>query len=232
MRYDSRFRSRAASGLLMVLLLVVSACSGLSNRQRGAAGGATSGAVLGAVIADATGGSTAVGAILGAAVGGAAGAAIGGRMDRQAEELEDDLPGAEVERVGEGIQLTFDSGILFDFDSNDLRSEARANLADLAASLDEYEGTRVLVVGHTDGVGADAYNQALSERRAGAARAYLLSQGLSPDRVEAIGMGETEPVADNESDAGRQANRRVEVAIFADEEMQEEMRARHGGGGR
>jgi outer membrane protein OmpA-like peptidoglycan-associated protein len=182
------------------------------------------------VIADATGGSTAVGAILGAAVGGAAGAAIGRRMDRQAEELEDELPGAEVERVGEGIQVTFDSGILFDFDSDALRSEARANLADLAASLSEYDGTRVLVVGHTDSRGTDEYNQGLSERRAGAARTYLMSQGISPDRIEAVGRGETEPVDSNDSDAGRQANRRVEVAIFASEEMQEEMRSTHGGG--
>lgn len=230
MPHDSRSISpRLLRGPALVVLLALGACSGLSNQQKGAAGGATTGAVLGAVIADATGGSTAVGAILGAAVGGAAGAAIGGRMDKQAEELEDELPAAEVERVGEGIQVTFDSGILFDFDSSGLRNEARANLADLAASLTEYPGTSVLVVGHTDGVGADAYNQSLSERRADAARAYLLSQGLSPDRVEALGMGETEPVADNESEAGRQANRRVEVAIFASDEMQAEMRARYGG---
>ena len=213
----------------MALVVVMGACSGLSNQQKGAAGGATTGAVLGAVIADATGGSTAVGAILGAAVGGAAGAAIGGRMDKQAEELENELPSADVERVGEGIQVTFDSGILFDFDSSTLRNAARANLADLAASLVEYPGTSVLVVGHTDGVGADAYNQALSERRANAARAYLLSQGLSPDRVEALGLGESEPVDDNETDRGRQNNRRVEVAIFASDEMQAEMRARYGG---
>ena len=204
-------------------------CSGLSNTERGAVGGATTGAVLGAVIADATGGSTAVGAILGAAVGGAAGAAIGRRMDRQAEELQDELPGAEVERVGEGIQVTFDSGILFDFDSDALRAEARANLADLAESLREYAGTRVLVVGHTDSRGTDSYNQGLSERRANAARTYLMSQGIAPERIEAVGRGESEPVAENETDAGRQANRRVEVAIFASEDLQQEMRARHGG---
>ncbi|NNF39314.1 MAG: OmpA family protein [Gemmatimonadetes bacterium] len=231
MRHSASSPSRAALGLVLAVgVLVTSACSGLSNTQRGAAGGATTGAVLGAVIADATGGSTAVGAILGAAVGGAAGAAIGRRMDRQAEELEDELPGAEVERVGEGIQVTFDSGILFDFDSDALRSEARANLADLGASLTEYEGTRVLVVGHTDSRGTDEYNQALSERRANAARTYLLTQGISPERVEATGLGESEPVDSNETDAGRQANRRVEVAIFASEEMQEEMRSTHGGG--
>ncbi len=221
---------RTTSGLVLALLVGTGACSGLSNTEKGAVGGATTGAVLGGVIADATDGNTAVGAILGAAIGGAAGAAIGSRMDNQAEELEDELPGAEVERVGEGIKVTFDSGILFDFDSDALRSEARANLADLAASLDEYEGTRVLVVGHTDGRGTDAYNQGLSERRAGAARTYLLSQGLTPDRVEAVGRGESEPVADNETDAGRQANRRVEVAIFASEDLQDEMRSRYGGG--
>ncbi len=223
-------RHRFATGVLTLSLLGSTACSGLSNTEKGAVGGASTGAVLGGVIADATGGSTAKGAILGAVLGGAAGAAIGSRMDKQADELEDELPGAEVERVGEGIQVTFDSGILFDFDSAQLRSEARANLADLAASLQEYAGTSVLVVGHTDSRGTDSYNQALSERRAGAARAYLLSQGLSPDRVEALGMGEMEPVADNETDAGRQENRRVEVAIFADEALQAEMRARYGGG--
>ncbi|MEK9502562.1 OmpA family protein [Gaopeijia maritima] len=219
---------RATSGLALVFVL--GACSGLSNTERGAVGGATTGAVLGGVIADATDSNTAVGAILGAAIGGAAGAAIGSRMDNQAEELEDELPGAEVERVGEGIKVTFDSGILFDFDSAALRSEARANLADLAASLSEYAGTRVLVVGHTDSSGSDSYNQGLSERRAASARAYLLQQGLSGDRVEAVGRGETEPVADNATESGAQANRRVEVAIFASEDLQDEMRARYGGG--
>lgn len=221
---------RATTGLALLSVFSLGACSGLTNTERGAVGGATTGAVLGGVIADATDGNTAVGAILGAAIGGAAGAAIGSRMDDQAEELESELGDAEVERVGEGIKVTFDSGILFDFDSDGLRAEARANLADLAASLSEYEGTRVLVVGHTDSSGTDSYNQALSERRAGAARSYLLQQGLLGDRVEAVGLGESEPIADNESDAGRQENRRVEVAIYASDDMQDEMRARYGGG--
>lgn len=221
---------RATSGLALVLVFGLGACSGLTNTERGAVGGATTGAVLGGVIADATDSNTAVGAILGAAIGGAAGAAIGSRMDNQADELEDELAGAEVERVGEGIKVTFDSGILFDFDSDALRPEARANLADLAASLSEYEGTSVLVVGHTDSSGTDSYNQSLSERRAAAARTYLLQQGLTGDRVEAAGRGESEPVASNDTEAGQQANRRVEVAIFASEELQSEMRARYGGG--
>lgn len=222
--------SRAGIGLTTLLVFGLGACSGLTNTERGAVGGATTGAVLGGVIADATDNNTAVGAILGAAIGGAAGAAIGSRMDNQAEELEEELGGAEVERVGEGIRVTFDSGILFDFDSDALRPEARANLADLAASLAEYEGTRVLVVGHTDSTGSATYNQGLSERRAASARTYLLQQGLAPDRVEAVGRGLSEPIADNSTEAGRQENRRVEVAIFASDELQAEMRARYGGG--
>ncbi|MCG6955727.1 MAG: OmpA family protein [Gemmatimonadetes bacterium] len=150
-------------------------------------------------------------------------------MDKQAQDLQDELPNAKVERVGEGIEVTFDSGILFDVDSDQLRPAAKQNLDELAASLKNYDGTRVLVVGHTDNTGTDAYNQALSERRSSAARTYLLQDGLTPDRVEAVGRGESEPVADNDTAAGRQDNRRVEVAIFASEKMQQEMLRKHGG---
>jgi outer membrane protein OmpA-like peptidoglycan-associated protein len=203
----------------------------MTNAEKGAAGGAAAGAVLGGVIGNNAGGSTAKGAIIGAVVGGTAGALIGQRMDRQAAELEDDLQNASVERVGEGIQVTFDSGLLFDFDSAELRAQARANLADLAASLSEFPETEVLVVGHTDSQGTDAYNQTLSERRAESAKLYLVRQGIAPSRVEAMGRGETEPVATNDTEAGRQENRRVEVAIFASEEYQQRMIERHGGGG-
>jgi outer membrane protein OmpA-like peptidoglycan-associated protein len=219
---------RGATLVLTASFLAVGGCSSWSNTERGAATGAAAGGVIGAVIGDAAG-STAKGAILGAVVGGAAGAAIGRQMDNQAEELKDELRDAKVERVGEGIQVTFDSGILFDFDSSDLRSEARTNLSELAQSLRDYEGTSVLVVGHTDARGTDAYNQSLSERRANAARAYLRELGVQADRVDALGKGEAEPVASNESDSGRQENRRVEVAIFASEDLQAEMQRRHGG---
>jgi outer membrane protein OmpA-like peptidoglycan-associated protein len=187
-------------------------------------GGAAAGAVVGGLASG-----TARGAIIGAAVGGAAGAAIGAVMDNQAEDLQDKLPNAQVERVGEGIAVTFDSGILFDFDSSDLQAAGQQNLRDLVASLEEYEGTEVLVVGHTDSVGDASYNQGLSERRAGAARTFLIGAGLDAGRVRAVGMGETEPIASNDTDAGRQENRRVEVAIFASEDMQAEMLRRHGG---
>lgn len=215
--------SRSAS-LAMFLALGISLTGCSSNLRTGALGGAAAGAVIGGVASG-----TARGAIIGAAVGGAAGAAIGGIMDAQAEDLQDKLPNARVERVGEGIHITFDSGILFDYDSSDLRQASRQNLSDLVASLEEYEGTDVLVVGHTDSRGDAAYNQALSERRADAARNYLVGAGLEAARVQALGRGEEEPVATNDTDAGRQENRRVEIAIFASEEMQQEMLRRHGG---
>ena len=202
--------------------MAIQGCS--SNLRTGALGGAAAGAVVGGLASG-----TARGAIIGAAVGGAAGAAIGAVMDRQAEDLQDKLPNARVERVGEGIAVTFDSGILFDVNSADLRAAAQQNLRDLVASLEEYEGTEVLVVGHTDSTGEAAYNQALSERRAASARTFLVGAGLDPGRVRAVGMGETEPIASNDTDAGRQENRRVEVAIFASEDMQAEMLRRHGG---
>lgn len=207
--------------LIFTLLIGVSGCS--SNLRTGALGGAAAGAVIGGIASG-----SARGAIIGAAVGGAAGAAIGGIMDAQADDLQDKLPNARVERVGEGIQITFDSGILFDVNSANLRGPARANLTDLVNSLQDYPGTDVLVVGHTDSTGEAAYNQGLSERRADAARSFLIGVGLEADRVRAIGRGEMEPIDTNDTDLGRQANRRVEVAIFASEEMQQEMLRRHG----
>ncbi len=206
----------------VALLLTISACA--SNLRTGALGGAAAGAVIGGIASG-----SARGAIIGAAVGGAAGAAIGGIMDSQAEDLQDKLPNARVERVGEGIHITFDSGILFDVNSANLRTAAQGNLNDLTQSLEDYEGTDVLVVGHTDSTGDAGYNQGLSERRADSARTYLLGAGLESDRVTAMGMGETEPVDTNDTDAGRQENRRVEVAIFAGDDMQAEMLRRHGG---
>lgn len=228
---DSMYgRSRALTAALLGTLLVSGGCASLSNTEKGAAGGAAVGGVVGGLVGKATG-STARGAILGAVVGGAAGAAIGSRMDKQAEELDDRLPNATVQRVGEGIAITFDSGILFDVDSDRLRAASEENLRNLASSVEDYEGTEILVVGHTDATGADSYNQSLSERRASAARTFLLRQGVDGDRIEAAGRGESEPVSTNDTEAGRQDNRRVEVAIFASEELQEQMIRRHGRGG-
>ena len=201
---------------LAATLVVLAACASLNNKEKGGIIGATGGAVIGGAIGKANG-STAKGAILGATVGGAAGMIIGHQMDKQAAELKQNIPGAVVERVGEGIQVTFNSGLLFDFDSDVVRSEARTNLRNLAASLDKYPGSDLLIVGHTDSVGTDSYNLGLSERRASSAVTYLASQGVDRSRMRSRGLGETEPVAPNDSDAGRSKNRRVEVAIFAGE---------------
>ena len=202
--------------ILLVTLLSITGCA--SNLRTGALGGAAAGAVIGGLASG-----SARGAIVGAAIGGAAGAAIGAVMDSQAEDLQDRLPNARVERVGEGIAVTFDSGILFAVNQSTLQTAGQQNLRDLAASLEEYEGTEVLVVGHTDSTGEEAYNQTLSERRADSARTFLIGAGLEAGRVRAMGRGELEPIATNDTDAGRQQNRRVEIAIFASEEMQQRM---------
>ena len=213
---------RALIALALVSLMSMTGCASLSQTQEGAIIGGAVGTVLGGVIGNQTG-STARGAIIGAAVGGAAGALIGRQMDQQAETLEDELPGATVERVGEGIQVTFDSGILFGFDSYSLRDAARENLSNLAASLNRFSDSELLIVGHTDSSGAEDYNQRLSENRAGAARDYLVRQGVDASRIRAMGLGETEAIATNDTEIGQQENRRVEVAIFASEEYRKRL---------
>lgn len=219
--------SRAAVALLAGVTLITG-CAGMSNKQKGAVIGATTGAAAGAVVGNNTG-STARGAIIGAVVGGTAGAIIGHQMDQQAKKLEQNIPGATVERVGEGIQVTFESGLMFDFDSDRLRPEAQTNLRNLAASLGEYRNTDLLIVGHTDAKGTDSYNQTLSQRRAQAVADYLNSLGVSSGRLRTSGKGEAEPVASNDSEAGRQKNRRVEVAIFANAAYREQLKRQNGG---
>lgn len=200
--------------LLLTLTLTFTGCA-WSNKAKGTAVGVASGAAVGGVIGNQTG-STARGAIIGAAVGGTAGALIGHRMDQQAEELEYLIPGAVVTRVGEGIVVTFDSGLLYDFDSDVIRPDAAQNLRHLATSLESYSDTNLLIVGHTDSVGSDQYNQDLSTRRARSAFQYLATQGVRTGRMATSGRGEMEPLASNDTDAGRQLNRRIEVAIYAD----------------
>jgi outer membrane protein OmpA-like peptidoglycan-associated protein len=209
-------RARQTLALLAAASLATAGCASLNNKEKGGIIGATGGAVIGGAIGKANG-STAKGAILGATIGGAAGMIIGHQMDKQAAELKQNIPGAVVERVGEGIQVTFASGLLFDFDSDDVRAEAASNLRNLAASLDKYPGSELLIVGHTDNVGTDSYNLGLSERRADAAATFLAAQGVSRSRIASRGLGETEPVEPNDSEAGRSKNRRVEVAIYAGE---------------
>jgi len=193
-------------------------CESMTRRDKGAIIGATSGAVVGGVIGKMAG-STAVGAILGAVVGGAAGAYIGNYMDKQAAEMERDLEGARIERVGEGIKITFDSGIMFDVESSTLRSEAKTNLQKLAVILNKYEDTQIVIEGHTDSTGSDEHNMDLSIRRAQSVGSYLATNNVIPTRFHVVGYGETQPVADNSTVEGRQKNRRVEIAIFANEKL-------------
>ena len=207
---------RARRGVMAVALLAlsVSACSMLSKKGQGALIGAGVGGAVGAVVGNNTG-STARGAIIGAAVGGIAGTIIGNQMDQQAKEIKAAVPGADVQRVGEGIQLTFASSMLYDINSDVVLPEAATNLRNLAASLAKYPDTDVLIVGHTDATGTADYNQGLSQRRATSAANYLMAQGVNSSRVRTAGRGEMEPVATNDTELGRQANRRVEVAIVA-----------------
>lgn len=202
-------------------------CATASSRDQGAAVGAGVGGAIGAVIGNQTG-STARGAIIGAVVGGAAGAIIGHQMDQQAKKIDESVEGATVERVGEGIAVVFESGLLFDFNSAAVKPTAAANLRSLANSLKEYPNTEVVIIGHTDSQGDYDYNQGLSERRARAAADYLVAQGVAPSRIKASGRGETEPIASNDTDAGRAQNRRVEIAIFADDALKARARAQAG----
>lgn len=203
--------------LILASTLIISGCSNWSNTAKGAVIGSGGGAAVGAVVGK-TLGNTAAGAIAGAAVGGTVGAIIGRNMDRKAEELERELDGVTVQRVEEGIALTFDSGLLFGFDSSELREASRENLRKLARIMDEDNDTNLMIVGHTDSIGDENYNQRLSERRAQSAASYLIDQGIASSRIQIEGQGESEPIADNDTEAGRQENRRVEVAIFASEE--------------
>lgn len=214
---------KAMTALAAAGTFVLSGCASMNNKERGAVIGAGAGAAVGGVIGNQTG-STARGAIIGAVVGGAAGAIIGHQMDQQAKELDQSIPGAKVERVGEGIEVTFDSGLLFDFDSDRIKPEAAKNLQELANSLNKFGNSNLLIVGHTDSQGDDAYNMGLSLRRANSASAYLQSQGVPASRISTSGRGETEPVASNDTEAGRQLNRRVEVAIYASPEYREQVK--------
>jgi outer membrane protein OmpA-like peptidoglycan-associated protein len=224
MRYQRR---RGARALLILLGTTLATVSCATKSQTGAVIGAAGGAVVGGAIGKAAG-NTAAGVIIGASVGGIAGGMIGAEMDKQARELQQNIPGATVERVGEGITVTFASGLLFDFDSDVIKSEAGRNLRTLASSLDKYPNSDLLIVGHTDQVGSAAYNQSLSERRAASAANYLVTQGVARTRVSTRGMGETEPFASNDTELGRSQNRRVAVAIYASEAYRAEMARRAG----
>ena len=196
---------RAASAA--AILLASAACQTLNKKEQGAVIGAAGGAVAGA-----------------------AGAIIGHQMDQKAKEIQQTVAGAEITRVGEGLVVTFESGLLFDFDSDQLREASKENLDNLAKSLSKFGDSKLLLVGHTDNKGTETYNADLSRRRANAVANYLMSRGVPSARIATSGRGETEPVAPNDTDANRQKNRRVEVAITAGDQMKAQAKAQAGTG--
>lgn len=206
-------------------LVGCNAIKNANNTQKGTAIGASSGAVIGGVIGNNVGkGNTALGAIIGGVVGGAAGGYIGNRMDRQAEQIEEEIPGAEVQRVGEGINVIFsgDDGVYFDTDRSDIKGASALTLNKLAKIFKEYPKSNILVEGHTDSDGSEAYNMSLSERRARAVTDYLIRQDISSQRFTTKWYGETQPRASNATAAEKAKNRRVELAIVANDALKQE----------
>ncbi|WP_445382143.1 OmpA family protein [Robiginitalea sp. IMCC43444] len=213
--------------IILSLALGCNAVKNANNKQKGAVIGAGSGAVIGGVIGNNVGkGNTVLGAIIGGVVGGVAGGYIGDRMDRQAERIEEEVPGAEVTRVGEGINVTFTqgAGVYFDTNKSDIKGASTETLGRLANIFREYPKTVILVEGHTDSSGSDEYNMDLSRRRAQSVADYLIAQGLDADRFTVKWYGETQPKADNATAEGKAQNRRVELGIIASDALKEEAR--------
>ncbi len=205
--------------------LMLTSCESIqnaNNTQKGAAIGTASGAVIGGILGNniGKGKNAALGAVLGGIVGGVAGGVIGNKMDKQAKDIKEALPGAQVERVNEGIKITLsENTVNFDFNSAALTTVSKSNLDKLAGVMVQYPDTNINVYGHTDSKGTDEYNLTLSQKRANSVIDYLVSKGIARTRLNAMGMGEKDPIATNETEAGRAQNRRVEFAITANEEM-------------
>ncbi len=223
--------------MMMVSIALLGACksaqktgdkSGMNKTEKGAVVGAASGAVVGGMIGNKKN-NTALGAIFGAVAGGAVGAVIGNRMDKQAQRMEEDLGNtATVERVGEGIKLTFDSQLLFDFGKSDLKQGNKDDLRKLAQTLIDYPETELLIVGHTDNTGSNSFNKTLSRKRAAAVSSQLSDAGVKNSRLSTVGKGESQPAVSNDSEISRSQNRRVEIAIYANDKMKAEAKAELG----
>jgi len=214
-----------ALALSFIATIGITSCDAVKNTnstQRGVGIGAASGAVIGGVLGNniGKGGNTALGAIIGGVVGGTVGGVIGNRMDKQAQKIDEALPGAEVERVGEGIKITLgENSVNFDLNKSTLTPTAKANLDKLVPVFNEYPDTDIQIFGYTDSSGSDEYNLNLSNQRAGSVKSYLSGKGISASRIVAKGMGEADPIADNTTKDGMAKNRRVEFAITANEKM-------------
>lgn len=200
-----------------VIAFLMMGCNA-TKTQKGAAIGGAAGAVGGTIIGKAAGNKT-LGTILGAVIGGSAGAIIGHDMDKQAEQIKDQIPGAKVERIDEGIKVEFNEKILFAFSKSDLSDSAKLNLDKLATALTNYPNTNIEIQGHTDSRGSEEYNMGLSLRRANSVRDYLVSQGIDGSRMTVKGYGESAPGYSNETQEGMAQNRRVEFLITANDKM-------------
>lgn len=220
--------------LLLTVGSVFTGCKAVknsNNTQKGVAIGAAAGGVLGAVLGNnlGKGGKGALGAVLGGVIGGVAGGVIGNKMDKQAREIETALPGATVERVGEGIRLVLgENSVRFDTNKSTLTTTAKANLDKLVPVFKSYADTDIVIYGYTDSTGKVEYNQTLSEQRAASVKAYLASKGLNTSRFTTTGLGIADPIATNDTPEGRSENRRVEFAITANEKMIEEAKKEAG----
>lgn len=230
------FKQTAVVALAFTLIISLGSCEATrnaNNKQKGAVIGAASGAILGAIIGNnvGKGGNGELGAVIGGVVGGGAGVLIGSKMDKQAQKIEQEIPGAEVVRVDDGIVVTFDenSGVYFDTAKYNINTASQSILDKLSNVLKEYPDTDVLVVGHTDSVGAEEMNMTLSKNRAQSVTNYFVqTKGLSSGRFTTNWFGETAPVADNTTAEGRAKNRRVNLAIVPNEKMKNEARQQAG----
>lgn len=202
-----------------IIAFIATGCNA-TRSQKGAVIGGTAGAVGGTIIGNAAGNKT-LGTIIGAVVGGTAGAIIGRDMDKQAEEIKNEIPGAKVDRIEEGIKVEFNEKILFAFSQSDLGDSAKENLDDLVKILQKYPNTNIEVQGHTDSRGTDEYNMGLSQRRADAVANYLTSHGIASSRVTTKPFGESAPAYPNDTPEHMAQNRRVEFLITANEVMKE-----------
>ncbi|HEU4789441.1 MAG TPA: OmpA family protein [Flavobacterium sp.] len=211
---------------LLVLSFLFTGCEATknaNNTQKGAGIGAVAGGVLGAIIGNQTKLGTAGGALIGAAVGGGTGALIGNSMDKQAREIDQALPGADVERVGEGIRLVLnENAVRFDVNKSSLTAQAKANLDKLVPVFNSYADTNIEIFGYTDNTGKPEYNLTLSQKRAESVKMYLVSKGLVASRFKTSGHGIADPIASNDTKEGQSQNRRVEFAITANEKMIED----------
>jgi outer membrane protein OmpA-like peptidoglycan-associated protein len=213
--------------LVTIFAILLSGCKTMTKSQKGAVIGGTSGAVIGGVVGHSMG-NTAMGAIIGAAAGGVAGGVIGRKMDKQAEEIAKEMGDAEVIREGEGIVIKFKEKVLFGYDRSDLNATAKTNLDKLKNILLKYPETNITVIGHTDSKGSDSYNQTLSESRATAVTNYASQNGIEKTRLTAIGKGESDPIATNDTEEGSASNRRVEFVITANDKMKADAKTEAG----